>query len=343
MDNIGWLFYKECYRDTDIKHINTIINKILNIKGDIKDEPIKSKHYFELTTSYPGLIIGSGYAHGISAKESDKDNKESDIKMGFYFDYTSGLPVIPGSSVKGLLRSLFGLSKNDPYKEAKEELIREFLDMKDLDVETLGRVIFDGVDANNPKKRLSPYKQDRFYEARIVKVTNYLMKDDYIAPHTYPLKNPVPIRFLKINSGVKFRFTFELVDTKINDNTVTANKKEELFCYLINNFGVGAKTNVGYGVFEDDYKKYFKEKELKEKRRRALENSNSIYEKIKGYISYIKTSKTLLDKLKKEELKELNDKEIKELIQMVEDRYPNDKFVKRVIKLLQKEKFEGQD
>ena len=63
--------------------------------------------HFELKTTYPGALIGSGLVHGVG--------DDHEIKIGFQFDYVSGLPYIPGSSVKGILRSMFG--KADYIKE----------------------------------------------------------------------------------------------------------------------------------------------------------------------------------------------------------------------------------
>ena len=54
---------------------------------------------FELYTAYPGVLIGTGNPHEISM--------ENAIKCGFSFDYVTGLPYIPGSSIKGMLRSYF--------------------------------------------------------------------------------------------------------------------------------------------------------------------------------------------------------------------------------------------
>lgn len=55
----------------------------------------------KLTTTYPGLLTGSGYSH--YAISNDKDN--SDFQLGFFFDHTIGVPIIPGSSVKGVIRN----------------------------------------------------------------------------------------------------------------------------------------------------------------------------------------------------------------------------------------------
>lgn len=53
----------------------------------------------KLQTTYPGLLVGVGYNHQVSNTEA--------INAGFSFDHTTGLPLLPGSSVKGVLRSAF--------------------------------------------------------------------------------------------------------------------------------------------------------------------------------------------------------------------------------------------
>ena len=54
---------------------------------------------FKVKTIYPGLVCGIGYEHELGF--------ENEFKLGFSFDHTTGLPYIPGSSVKGTLRSAF--------------------------------------------------------------------------------------------------------------------------------------------------------------------------------------------------------------------------------------------
>ena len=68
-------------------------------------------HYqsFTLKTEYPGLLIGAGYPHDAKLDEA--------IKCGFTFDYVTGIPYIPGSSLKGMLRSFFPGNQ----KEVSEE------------------------------------------------------------------------------------------------------------------------------------------------------------------------------------------------------------------------------
>src|ERR1035437_1606321 len=65
-----------------------------DIKGQF--EPDKETILY---TTYPGLATGIGTMH--------ETGEEGEYKLGLAFDHTTGLPFIPGQSVKGLLRSVF--------------------------------------------------------------------------------------------------------------------------------------------------------------------------------------------------------------------------------------------
>lgn len=71
---------------------------------------------FRLYTQYPGLITGTGTDHATDSK--------NEYKLGLTFDYTTGLPLIPGSSVKGLLRSAFpnSVDSTKDQKQSSEEI-----------------------------------------------------------------------------------------------------------------------------------------------------------------------------------------------------------------------------
>ena len=73
-----------------------------------------------------------------------------------------------------------------------------------------------------------------------------LFAGDAITPHKDPLKNPVPISFLKVAPGCQVEFRFRLVDS-----IITAEEKKKIFKRIIRKYGLGAKTNVGYGQFEE--------------------------------------------------------------------------------------------
>lgn len=217
---------------------------------------------FDLKTIYPGLVTGVGLPHETS--------EENTFILGFCFDYTTGLPIIPGSTVKGVLRSVFPqwerqLKEPVQKKEAKTEYIYGLLkrikegigqDKKEL-ITKIENEIFEGIVDN---KAVSIYKRDLFFDAYIVKGTranpgkNRIFGTDNITPHVKEgmsyeesmLKNPIPLSFLKILPDVVFHFPFYLTD-----GVIQKKEKEKLFKLILLDIGIGAKTNVGYGQLEE--------------------------------------------------------------------------------------------
>lgn len=190
-----------------------------------------------MKTIYPGLIMGTGVTHETGLK--------GEMKLGLSFDYTTGLPYIPGSSIKGILRSVFpnSFSKADKeFKESRIAYIRDILGNQELNVEELEAELFEG------KGSESIYDRDVFMDAFITDVCGdgSFLKNDYITPHNNkPLKNPNPIQFLKILPKVTITFHFRL-----NKGIISAEQKKKLFEQILKDIGVGAKTNVGYGQLE---------------------------------------------------------------------------------------------
>ena len=216
---------------------------------------------FKLLTTYPGLVTGIGMAHATGM--------EGEGKLGMTFDYTSGIPYIPGSSVKGLLRSVFPvIQKNKKRDENEEKHLSEkrqyimsvwddvrnrWAEKEDLpsleenDLDKLAELIFEGQSAQT---YLSVYERDVFFDAKIV--GNYeekgILDFDYITPHKEALKNPIPIKFLKILPNVSFVFMFKLHDSKLpSGKVIPVEAKKMLFKEILTTIGIGAKTNVGYG------------------------------------------------------------------------------------------------
>jgi CRISPR-associated protein Cmr6 len=297
--NLSWHFYKNYFVNANGSLMNL---KKENLKSDAtekmfkkKNEEISIKAYdisyfknypnsFQLFCTYPGLLLGAGYGHEVSAK--------GELKLGFFFDYTTGLPIIPGSSVKGVLRSVFpdfktvfDSNNNQTFKlkmEAidkeriawfmalvenidKEKFLETYYEPKEInkitdnDIATYCKLtleIFEGIkDITKTKateKYYSIYERDIFHDAVIVEAgkNNCLLGDDYITPH-HPqglLKNPVPIPFLKVLPNVRFNFNIAAKNSLIV-SSLTADKKHKLFQKILLTIGIGAKTNVGYGQF----------------------------------------------------------------------------------------------
>jgi CRISPR-associated protein Cmr6 len=188
----------------------------------------KIQHSFSLKIMYPGLVTGIGINHEASIEE--------EFKLGMHFDYTYGMPVIYGSSVKGVLKYYF----KEFYKEyCKSKTNLPPVDMVDNIFNGGGKSIYD---------------RDIFFDAVITKGDHKgrILASDSITPHgDNPLKNPTPLTFLKIASGCTIEFRFKLVDSTINGKTFSAQDKLALFKKIIETVGIGAKTRVGYGQFEE--------------------------------------------------------------------------------------------
>lgn len=203
--NPSFYFYKdEAYgKDIENYQLKNNYNELFKIKD--------AKH-FDLTTIYPGLLVGSGYNH--PKLKEDKD----DFQLGFFFDHTTGLPLISGSSIKGMLKSVISN--------------QEFMD--DVYNQTIPLEIFED-------------NKTIFYDAFILSTKNQgnkIFGSDYITSHYSDdeewgeFKNPNPIKFLKILPNVTFQFQFQCDE-----------KYMSIFKEIILDFGLGAKTNTGYGKF----------------------------------------------------------------------------------------------
>ena len=185
----------------------------------------------KMSVQSPGLLIGSGLAHGLS-------DSDDDVKTGLQFDYTSGLPVIPGSSVKGVIRSAF------------------------QDVEYIRSIFTDFREKGKAGYELSPEEVgylmrdmfeygDVFADAVVTGCRNRILAEDYITPHKGgPLAQPVPIKIVKVAPGVTFSFCFKFRPFTTAGRKVSPTVKLELCRTILEDFGIGAKTNVGYGVLK---------------------------------------------------------------------------------------------
>jgi len=235
-----WEIKRHCIIFKNDCLVNKKVDRLIDTKVLIpKEEPLGNIH-FKATTTYPGLLLGSGYLHELPSINGQ-------AILGFDFDYTTGLPIIRGSSIKGVLRSAF----------KKEEYIKEILE-KEIDVKKLEVEIFGQDNGNNEAIK----GKDIFFDAVLISQGVKLLEDDYLAPHgNDPLKNPTPIRFIKVASGNTFRFNFWL-----NDGSISKDEKALLFAQILYDLGLGAKTNVGYGKFDEKLTKDRVKRQLQEKK-----------------------------------------------------------------------------
>lgn len=259
--NLGFLYNSLYYKNpSKIKEINSSKIKEINTEilctkyqADFINEET-SENSIELFVKNNGLITGIGYEHG------DKSNTES-FKLGFFFDHTSGQPIITGATMKGVIRSVFPMNeKDDDIKKSKTQyiihLLKEIISEKkdDAFVNNLEMEIFDGFqfdedNSNNKPKLKSIYKRDKFLDAVIIQggKGGKIFGEDTIAPHKSPFENPEPVKFLKILGRVKFRFNFEF-----HNGLLEAGQKQELIKKILLDVSIGAKGKGGYGFFQEN-------------------------------------------------------------------------------------------
>lgn len=202
--------------------------------------------HIALQVAHPGLIAGTGTARAIP-------DIEGCIQNGISLDYTTGLPYIPGSSIKGSLRSALEPSRNGESESACAhlELFRELLGDDSLGMETLRDIIVALFDNETASGQAG---QPIFFDALAEPDGRSLFTFDFITPHRAdedPFKDPVPLQILKVAPGTLFNFYIALPsELRVNDTlTLTCVQVQDVFKQLLMTFGVGAKTNLGYGLF----------------------------------------------------------------------------------------------
>ena len=239
--NLHQQYYKEYFNGLDFSYLMGNGTAPDRVKNEIKRrntalcernllekiphvECVREDQCFKLEILYPGLVTGIGINHEAKI--------EGEFKLGVHFDWTYGMPVVYGSSVKGVLKAYFKEfykpNENQPGKEDVEKVVQDISEGEEKSI----------------------YNRDIFFDAVIVNADRKgrILCSDSITPHgDNPLKNPVPITFLKIAPRCKLEFRFKLVDTEFDGKKLSANDKLNIFKEILTTVGIGAKTNVGYG------------------------------------------------------------------------------------------------
>ncbi len=248
--NLNYLLNNEYYKYPISEHNfgtcnNQLLNRTYTKGGKVRKIFAECDEvHIPLKTSYPGLLIGIGNMHAAGVDVQESQNDEVEIKLGFTLDYVTGLPVIPASTVKGVLRSAFKYNNACVAEYALQQAEVNGIGKEDID--KLRKEIF-GTDSDDKEDKKGSVI---FLDAIPVKggKDGKLFGLDNITPHGDEFKNPVPLSMLKVIPGVVFLFRFVFREKEMSIDKATLSN---VFKAILSTLGIGAKTNVGYGAMEE--------------------------------------------------------------------------------------------
>jgi len=270
IDNFNLLLNKTAFFDG---------KKFLFYKRDEQNEIIITNKYNALKTQYDNFIrhLSKSYENAVTQLVS-KDNLASDIfspdwrviiglgnesvyEISITLHHIYGIPYIPGQAIKGVTRSFI---INECFNQKEDAALKDKLFCcifgsaeNSVLKEYQGRVIFfDAYPVNFPSLEvdiMNPHYGD-YYQGKEIPPADYL--------------NPNPIPFLTVGKTSEFRFFVGMKQLKTAKDVLNGQKsaildrislKEESFLYEIAfrwlkkaliDFGIGAKTAIGYGHFQ---------------------------------------------------------------------------------------------
>ncbi|GEM_PF-2263985 len=244
------------------------------IKNRIKNSVFSNGSEVEVITMQTAqpLIIGLGEA--------------SPYETGITLDFLTGLPIIPGSTLKGITRRaaimIYGAEYWDKFtsdfekKFSYQPEIKQFNGLKYLDLLPYGEefaFVADQIENHFVPASFTEIFGTQDKKGKVIFMDAYpvnwdndpdkkLFRLDVMNPHYGPYYsnegwdkkekrpvppgdwyNPIPIFYLTVNVGVKYRFILAGKDNgllKIAENWLK---------FALTEIGIGAKGNQGYGVF----------------------------------------------------------------------------------------------
>ena len=225
--------FEKALNSNKFKWLNLILR--YQPSGEFVPEDYIPNYYvakkFKAKTTQP-LIVGLGEA--------------SPYETGITLDFITGLPIIPGSALKGITRRAAIMKLSDrtdllPYGDEFAEVAKEY-EQHERIIQVFG--------TQDQKGKII------FMDAYPIEWPKGLFRVDIMNPHYGPYYespdknppgdwyNPVPIFYLTVNKDVKYRFVIASEDEGLLEAA------KDWLEFALTNIGVGAKGNQGYGVFE---------------------------------------------------------------------------------------------
>jgi CRISPR-associated protein Cmr6 len=236
---------KDKYLQLIIKETNSLLQNtnLLEILHERIEHWIKNMENnfekFEATTSWR-LVIGLGASH------------PQETSMTLHHIY--GIPYIPGSAIKGVTRRWAVLKfadnnrkDNEKFEDAIKKIARALENGNDLNIEVDKITFKDLIEIFGTQKQQGKVIFFDAYPVGEIKLKIDIMNTHY--PKYYSegqapadWQNPVPIKFLTIED-TKFQFYLVSKDKDLLE------KSSMLLTEALKYHGIGAKTALGYGIF----------------------------------------------------------------------------------------------
>lgn len=175
------------------------------------------------------FVTGTGNAHP--------------LENGFTWHPTLGMPYLPGSAVKGLVRAVIETALDDS-DEARKRLLRLWFgtEAKDDVAEQAGALIFlDALPVAPCELKaevLTPHMGKWYEKGDKDPLKAEVMPGDW--------HSPVPVTWL-VASNLQLQFT---ILPRPGAEAIALDDVWEALEYGLSNIGAGAKTAIGYGLFE---------------------------------------------------------------------------------------------
>jgi len=186
---------------------------------------------------------------------------DTTLEWGFSFDWTTGHPWLPGSSLKGALLSYLEFLHGKPVEDWNDQSSVALLDNPAIQFTKEEILSIFGPQGTKISDGERTAGSVCFYDVFPVSFSGWEL--DVITPHykryySNPAavlpddtENPVPLYFLTVKRGSTFCFLYKLRNPATAADSPRMAKIEALIREAGQNYGFGAKTSSGFGYFEN--------------------------------------------------------------------------------------------
>lgn len=162
-------------------------------------------------------------------------------ETGMILDRNLGVPYIPSSSIKGVLRLAYAVNIADGRSEVPDSELEKYFGSTDTNKSRRGQLMFlDAYPRGNVELKLD--------------IMNPHFGKYYDGTNKQPVEteSPVPIKFLTVKQGTEFVFNcaYLPLDEKDRSDEKVKDDVEKMFATAFSKLGFGGKTSIGYGRFE---------------------------------------------------------------------------------------------